>query len=185
MQALTSQGEIVELPKFKYHPDPLATEAIKVSDEECECCGKARGYIYNSNIYAEDEIEFICPWCIADGTAAKKFDGMFSDDYPLQEAGISQEIIDEVCLRTPGYNSWQQEVWQTHCSDACEFHGDVEKEEIEKLSGQALESFLKEEMIKKDLWQNILNNYEKGGNPAIYKFVCRKCSEIIYTMDFT
>ena len=95
----------MKLPKFKYHPDPIPTGAIKVSKEICECCNQARGYMYASSIYAKEEIEFICPWCIADGFAARKFDGIFSDDYPLQQAGISQDIISEVCERTPGYNS--------------------------------------------------------------------------------
>ena len=109
---------------------------------------------------------------------------MFSDDYPLQNAGISEEIISEVCERNPGYNSWQQEEWQSHCGDACEFHGDTEKEELLALSGEVLELFLSKEMIKPDVWVNLLENYEKGGSPAVYKFKCRKCPEIIYTMDF-
>jgi uncharacterized protein CbrC (UPF0167 family) len=92
-KALTLQGSLVELPKFKYHPDPVATGAIKPSEEVCECCNRARGYVYTSTIYAEDEIQFICPWCIADGSAAQKFDGMFSDDYPLKEAGVNEEVI--------------------------------------------------------------------------------------------
>jgi len=174
----------VELPEFKYHPNPIATGAIKTSDEACECCGRERGYIYTSTLYAEEEIEFICPWCIADGSAANKFDGLFSDDYPLQNAKLSEEIISEVCERNPGYNSWQQEEWQSHCGDACEFHGDTEKEELLALSGEVLELFLSKEMIKPDVWVNLLENYEKGGSPAVYKFKCRKCSETIYTMDF-
>ncbi len=107
------KGRTVELPSFQYHPDPIATGAIKASDEVCECCDKPRGYIYTSTIYAEEEIEFICPWCISDGSAANKYDGLFSDNYPLQESGVSQEAISEVCERTPGYNSWQQEEWQS------------------------------------------------------------------------
>ena len=174
----------MELPKFKYHPNPLVTGAIEASNEECECCGKEKGYIYNSILYAEEELEFICPWCIADGSAATKFDGTFIDDYPLQNAGLSQDIMSEVCERTPGYNSWQQEQWQSHCGDACEFHGNPEKEELKALSGKALDSFLIKEMIKHDMWANILESYEKSGSPAVYKFKCRKCPEIIYTMDF-
>jgi uncharacterized protein CbrC (UPF0167 family) len=174
----------VEFPKFKYHPDPISTGAIKESNEECECCEEARGFVNTSNLYAEEDIEFICPWCIADGSAAKKFDGMFSDDFPLQEAGVSEEVISEVCERTPGYNSWQQEVWQAHCGTACEFHGDAEKDELVKLSGEPLETFLRVEMIKPDVWKNILEHYEKGGHSAVYKFKCPECSEIVYTMDF-
>lgn len=174
----------MELPKFKYHPDPLGTGSIEASEEACECCGKETGYIYASILYAEEEVEFICPWCIADGSAAKKYEGTFIDDYPLINAGLCEEVISEVCERTPGYNSWQQEQWQSHCNDACEFHGDAEKEDLQALSGEQLESFLTKELIKPDFWENIIVGYQKGGSPAVYKFKCRKCLEVIYTMDF-
>ena len=175
----------MELPKFKYHPDPIATGNIIKSDDTCECCGTQTGYAYNSNIYAEEEIEFICPWCIANGKAAEKFDGLFSDDYPLVQAGVNEKTIEEVTKRTPGYNSWQQEEWQAHCGDACEFHGDAKKAELEKLEGVNLEEFLKVQMITPEVWKDVLEGYEPGGNPAIYKYVCHQCGEVIYTMDFT
>jgi len=176
----------MELPNFKYHHNPIETGAIEKSDKICQCCNELRGYRYTSTMYAEEDIENICPWCISEGLAAKKFDGFFSDRSPLLEAGISQEIIDEVCKRTPGYSSWQQEVWQSHCDDACTFHGDAKKEELLALDGEALEEFLKVERINKpEIWKEILEYYEEGGNPAIYKFVCTKCSKVIYTMDFT
>jgi len=175
----------MELPEFKYHPNPIATGNIKESSETCECCGKATGYVYNSSVYAEDEIEFVCPWCIANGEAAKKFDAMFSDDDPLIEVGVPENIVEEVTKKTPGYNSWQQEEWQAHCNDACEFHGDAPKEELEKLSGDELSEFLDSQMIKPDVWENILAHYQLGGNPAVYKFLCRHCRKVIYTMDFT
>lgn len=175
----------MEFPTFKYHPDPVSTGAIKESSEVCQRCGEAKGYVYSSILYAKEEVGVICPWCIADGSAAKKFDGMFSDDYPLLAAGVSKEVVSEVCKRTPGYNSWQQEVWQTHCGTACEFHGDSEKEELVKLAGESLARFLRAEMIKPDVWINILEHYGKDGNPAIYKFKCPECSEVVHTMDFT
>ncbi|MCK5338820.1 MAG: CbrC family protein, partial [Bacteroidales bacterium] len=33
----------MDLPKFKYHPDPLKSGSIVRSENECECCGKKRG----------------------------------------------------------------------------------------------------------------------------------------------
>ena len=174
----------MELPKFKYHPDPIFTGVITVSNEVCECCGKAQGYIYKASFYSVEEVKLICPWCIADGSAAEKFDGVFSDEYPLIAAGISAEIIDEVCKRTPGFISWQQETWQSHCGSACEFHGDANKQDLQELSGAKLESFLINSMIKTDHWANILQHYRKGGNPAVYKFKCVKCAQLIFSMDF-
>jgi len=175
----------MDLPKFKFHPNPLATGAIAESNEVCECCEKARGYIYKASFYSTEDVESICPWCIADGSAARKYEGSFSDEYPLISAGVSKESIEEVCQRTPGYNSWQQEVWQCHCGEPCEFHGDAEKQDIEELSGFKLETFLSSNMVKPEYWVGILKRYEKAGNPAVYKFKCVKCGEFIFSMDFT
>ena len=174
----------MQLPEFKYHPEPIATGAIKSSTESCDSCGKKRGYTYTSTIYSKEEVENICPWCIADGSASKKFDGLFSDPHPLAEAGISKDIITEVCTKTPGYNSWQQEEWQHHCDDACEFHGDAHKEELISLEQDSLTEFLNKEMITLSNWEKMLEYYERGGNPAVYKFKCRHCPVIIYTMDY-
>ena len=173
----------MDLPKFKYHQNPILTGSIKESSNVCECCNEHKGYIYTSTMYSEIDVDSICPWCIASGLAAEKFDGRFSDDLPLLAAGVDKAVVKEVCERTPGYNSWQQEEWQAHCGTACEFHGDTEKEELAALSGDELEIFLKVNDIDKSLWLQILDGYQKGGSPAIYKFVCPECSNKIYQMD--
>lgn len=173
------------LPRFRFHPDPIATGAIKKSDKTCQCCGKARGYIYTASFYSRDNVTDICPWCISDGSTAKKYDGSFVDDYPLLEAGIPMAVIIEICERTPGFASWQQEIWQTHCDTACEFHGDAEKHELEKWDNDSLQQFLTEQMLDEKLWEAIVQHYEKGGDPAIYKFKCPSCGKFIYSMDFS
>jgi hypothetical protein len=71
---------MTDLPDFPYHPDPITTGFVEASDTECIGCGKARGFIYTGPVYAVDElVEVICPWCIADGTAATKLDAEFTD----------------------------------------------------------------------------------------------------------
>ncbi|MFH4630854.1 CbrC family protein, partial [Vibrio alginolyticus] len=47
----------MELPTFKYHPDPIKTGALEVTDANCECCGVSRGYRATSTIYSEHDIE--------------------------------------------------------------------------------------------------------------------------------
>jgi uncharacterized protein CbrC (UPF0167 family) len=175
----------MNLPRFRYHPNPIATGAVVPTEDVCECCGKARGYKYNSVVYAEKEVECVCPWCIADGTAAQKLDGMFLDDYPLVQAGVPQSAIDEVCRRTPGYNSWQQQIWQSHCGDACEFHGDASEAELASLGGELLDEFLKREGIKPEHWPRIRENYVPGGDASIFKFVCRTCKLPVYSLDLS
>lgn len=176
-------GVEMDFPQFTYHPHPLDTGAVIASDATCECCGQARGFICSSGMYCRDNVEAICPWCVADGSAADKFNGHFVDDYPLLDAGLDIAIVKEVAERTPGYVSWQQEVWQSHCNDACEFHGDAELADLQALQGEALEDFLAEYLPNHALWQKLLSSYQKGGNPAIYKFKCRHCQQAIFTLD--
>ncbi|MCR9504342.1 CbrC family protein, partial [Vibrio alginolyticus] len=150
----------------------------------CECCGVSRGYRATSTIYSEHDIETICPWCISDGSAAKKFDGEFADPHPLMKARLDKSVVKEVCERTPSYISWQQEVWLSHCGDACEFHGDAEKSDLLQVKDAELEVLLNDQLIGINEWHQIVTYYEKGGNPAIYKFKCRSCGIFTYSLDF-
>jgi uncharacterized protein CbrC (UPF0167 family) len=77
------------LPVFRYHPDPVRSGSIKESASVCKSCGRARGFIYVGPVYAEadDLDDRFCPWCIADGSAAAKFDAYFTN---------VEEIADEV-----------------------------------------------------------------------------------------
>src|SRR5215472_4183672 len=141
------------LPEFRYHPDPIATGTVKPSEKTCRSCDQSRGYIYTASVYAEEDLdEQICPWCIADGSAAAKFDATFSDADPLAGAGIDSSIIEQVTKRTPGYVSWQQEEWLTCCKDACAFHGDADGEELEELSGKPLKKLLSAIEWTKEDW---------------------------------
>jgi uncharacterized protein len=176
----------MEFPKFQYHPDPLSTGSIKASAAVCDCCGSARGFEYTVSLYSSQRTKpKLCPWCISSGEAARKYDGDFSVPFPLQEAGIADSIVKEVSKRTPGYNSWQQEVWESHCEDACEFHGDAKSEEIAGLIGKELTDHLEYVGLSLEQWQSFLHGYQEGGNPAVYKFVCRHCGISIYPLDFT
>ncbi|MEU9879253.1 CbrC family protein [Streptomyces phaeochromogenes] len=78
------------LPVFRYHPDPLAGGSIRASTEKCACCHRSTGWIYTATFYTAQEVDGnFCPWCIADGSAAERFEGDFIDAYGLD--GISDE----------------------------------------------------------------------------------------------
>ncbi|MGE7957109.1 CbrC family protein [Pseudomonas sp. NPDC089530] len=175
------------LPFFRYHPDPLATRSIEASTTSCVCCGQARGYIYTASTYTRQDLpdDSLCPWCIADGSAAKRYELSFSDDYPLLHHGIDEAIIAEVCERTPGYASWQQERWLSCCDDACAFHGDASRDEIEKVGADGLAERFADFGWSRGNWQNLIDGYEPGGNPAIYRFDCLHCKRTHYDLDFT
>ncbi len=62
------------LPQFKYHPKPLETGAFEQDKTvECDCCEQQTSVYYSGPFYCVDEVEHLCPWCIADGSAAEKF----------------------------------------------------------------------------------------------------------------
>jgi uncharacterized protein len=164
------------LPHFRYHPAPQATGVVEASSKVCACCSKARGFIYVGPVYGESDLDSqICPWCIADGTAAASLGASFADSYPLERAGIAREIIDEVNLRTPSYTSWQQESWLTHCEDACEFHGDASVEDVAQVSTETKADWRLEYQLTDEDWAHITAHYQPKGDQAFYKFVCRHC----------
>jgi hypothetical protein len=71
------------LPRFAYHPDPVGTGSIEPRDTSCVCCGQAYGWIYVGPVFAEDDIDDeLCAWCIADGSAARRYQATFTDIYP-------------------------------------------------------------------------------------------------------
>ena len=94
------------IPVFKYHPDPFATGVFRELEEPaaCPCCGKETDVVYEGPFYCVDEVEHLCPGCIASGAAAEKYDGEFQDsastdevDDPARLAGPLRRL-----LRLPG-----------------------------------------------------------------------------------
>ncbi|MFC8097132.1 CbrC family protein [Streptomyces sp. NPDC057363] len=113
-----------DLPFFRYHPEPLASGSIRASAESCACCGRSTGWIYTATFYSAQEVSGrFCPWCIADGSAAQRFAGEFTDSYGLD--GVRDDVLHEVTRRTPGFHAWQDPHWPVHCRDASAFVGEV------------------------------------------------------------
>ena len=173
----------MNLPAFKYHPDPLATGSIKHSDATCECCGQQRGFIYTGHVYCVEELsDCICPWCIADDSAHTKFDAEFTDSAGVggydKSKQISSTVIDEVAFRTPGFSGWQQEHWLACCGDAAAFVGRAGRAELEKQWPDAIPSIQEEcGMIDGAHWQSYLHALDKDGSPTAYVFRCLHCGK--------
>jgi len=75
------QKLLQSLPHFIYHPDPLATGSFVEGEAKvCPSCGKESNVYYALRPYSIEEIEHLCPTCIANGQAAKKFDAEFIQD---------------------------------------------------------------------------------------------------------
>ncbi|MBK7973366.1 MAG: CbrC family protein [Deltaproteobacteria bacterium] len=155
-----------DLPRFTYHPDPIRTGVIEPSSATCVACDRARGWIYTGPVYAHEELDSaLCPWCIADGSAAERFDASFVDGHYLAGA-VADGVIDEVRHRTPGYVSWQGDRWAVHCGDACECHGDLPREVLARLDEDAKAFLWKELELDERRWTALLKSYRPGGQPA-------------------
>jgi hypothetical protein len=162
-------------PRFTYHPDPLATGAVKVSDAPCMCCNRSRGFVYRGSPYSRrnDLDDAICPWCIADGSAARAFDASFVED---SEEELKPAVQRQLFERTPGYESWQGEFWLCHHDDACEFHGDATREDLNALTEEEETLFLAQNEFVQDYWTDLKADHDRRASSiGIYKFRCRHC----------
>ena len=182
-----------ELPYFKFHPNPVETEAFEYDNVICDCCGKETSVYYSGPFYCEGNIEALCPWCIASGKAAKKFDGGFQDYASIEgisadpskanEIDYPAESLKEVTERTPAYNSWQQGFWLGHCGDLCAFVGYVGWAEIENKLDDFfdLESDCREFGLDREDLPKVLKN---NGSCQGYLFQCLTCKKYRLYFDF-
>ena len=170
----------MNLPVFRYHPDPVASGSIVPSQNACRACGQPRGYIYEGSPYAEEDLESaICPWCIADGSAAAQFDAEFVDAAGIGGYGrwdaVPPDVIEEVSRRTPGFTGWQQEQWWTHCGDAAEFLGLAGHEELLTQWPESIDAIRAESGYDDRNWEAYFDRLDVARSPTAYIFRCRHC----------
>jgi len=171
----------MELPVFRYHPDPIASGSIIESDERCHCCGVQRGFIYRASVYWEGRwTPALCPWCIADGAAHKKYDASFNDTSNLEGNGIAANIVDEVAHRTPSFPSWQQERWLACCADAAAFLDRAGYAEIQarhpKFEGPIMKYFVDDLGLDREVAGRLLRELRVDlGGPTVCIFECLHC----------
>jgi uncharacterized protein CbrC (UPF0167 family) len=118
-----------------------------------------------------------CPWCIADGTAASKFDAEFTDVGWNVPPEVSESIRDEVAHRTPGFQAWQQDHWLYHCGDACAFLGQIGRRELGELP-DALDMLLHENDElgwSKHESREYVDRLDADGKTTAYLFRCLVC----------
>ena len=172
----------MDLPTFKYHQDPIATGSVIRSDKQCDVCGIDRGFVYDAGTYGPRDLKAICPWCIADGSAHRKFGVEFVDKDGIggfgQWESISQDRVEEVAFRTPGFAGWQQERWFTHCGDAAEFLGPMGKVEIERLGPDAVEVIRLESGFQGSEWTSYFDSLDASHGPSAYIFRCLHCGRL-------
>ncbi len=168
-----------DLPAFRYHPDPVGTGAVEPIRSRCRSCGEVRGWIYVAVPYAVTDLrDALCPWCIADGSAASTFDARFTDLHPADvPAGVPTAVVEEIVRRTPGFAGWDRERWLFHCDDAAEYLGAVGWDEVADLPDAvaALEADLASRRITGRRARAFLHDLNPDGGSTAYLFRCRTC----------
>ena len=146
------------LPHFIYHPDPLATGSFVEGEAKvCPSCGKESNIYYNLMPYCIDNIENLCPFCIANGLAAKKFDAEF-----VQDA------------------EGQGENWLSCCQDYCAYLGTVGTRELMDMgiAEQVLADY-----EERGEYQDIEEYLVKDGSLCGYLFRCLHCQKYQIGVD--
>ena len=176
----------MDLPEFPYHPDPLATESVEASDTQCASCGQRRGFIYRGPAYSVEEVvDCLCPWCIADGTAAEKFAAEFTDVGWGVPPDVPPSVVQEVATRTPGFSGWQQEHWLYHCGDGAAFLGRAGWVELQRYP-EAIESLRQQvEVGASEEPESYLRELDADGDTTAYLFQCRHCGSHLAYSDST
>ncbi len=174
---------------FPYHPDPLVTGSVVPSDEVCLSCDKRRGYVYVGPVFAEEELdECLCPWCVADGSAAERFDACFTVlvDIHIPD-GVGAGVLEQITTRTPGFIGWQQEHWMFHCQDGAAFLGPVGSKELEAYPDavEVLRHEHDEYGWPPEQVEGYLESLDKDDQPTAYLFECRHCGTHLAYSDFT
>jgi uncharacterized protein len=174
----------MDIPRFKYHPDPIITGSIIESDKKCRCCRKARGYIYVGPVYyaIKKYNKCICPWCIADGSAHEKLDASFTDAEGVGIYGnwdeVPLEMIEEVTNRTPGFSGWQREQWWAHCQEPGQFLGRAGCEELKTYGPEVIKAIQDSTGLGDGEWGQLFPAFDKNGSPTAYLFRCPNCGKI-------
>jgi len=173
----------MELPTFKYHPDPLATGSLVAASETCPACGEARGYAYTGPVYTPRDVPGkLCPWCIADGSAHQRLGATFTDDLGVGGYGdwgaVPETIVQEVCTRTPGFSGWQQERWWTHCGDAAAYLGAAGFAEVQAHGPEVIAQLQRDTGLEGAEWEEYLQALDREGSPTAYLFRCLHCGSV-------
>jgi uncharacterized protein CbrC (UPF0167 family) len=175
------------LPHFRYHPDPVASGSVEASAAACRSCGRARGWLYVGPVYSEDDLDSsFCPWCLADGSAAARFDASFIDDAGF-DAALPTATVDELLHRTPGFASVQPESWPPCCGDATAFIGPMGIAELRRadhtLEGPLMAHIVHGLGISGGAARRLAESLQRDQSPTLMLFRCRHCEAPHFHVD--
>ena len=169
-----------QLPFFSYYRDPMATGSFRTSSVSCVACGRARGVIYVGSVFgdrAEEVDESICPWCLADGSAAERFGVSFASDEDAP-SDVAAAVREELSRRTPCFIGFQSPQWLFHCSDAAVYDKTVGYDGLVATPADLAAVRAAEAGAS---WSDpsdldaFVQALEADGSPTAHMFTCRHC----------
>lgn len=144
----------------------------------CRVCGLTRGWAYVLGAYGADSLrDAVCPWCIADGSAARRFGVRFTEvaDPPRE---VPRAVVTEIETRTPGFSAWQPERWLFHCDDGAAFLGAVGFDDLaahpDALS--AVQNQVRGWGLDDEEVEAVVGSLDVDGEVTAYLFACLHCS---------
>ena len=176
-KARSAGGRIMEeLPTFPLFADPMREGSLKRTNLPCDLCGKTRGCLYKWTKSARDEsleARSICPWCIADGTAAKL-------GIRFHLACLGYSLADKELLEgcTPGYSSWYDNFWETCCGRPCVFLGRAEPSDLRGRWASAVPSIFSSCKFSDQRIEQLIDLMDPESSPCAYVFQCRECGAL-------
>jgi len=175
---------LVTLPTFRYHPDPLKSKVVAASTGPCPRCGLDRGLAYTGPVYAIEHVTGLCFPCIADGSAAYKWDLEFVNPYgpePLDDAARRDELLH----RTPGYFSAQGDPWPVHCADYCALLGPVVWDDISHIEAELAADLSRVATSLEICLADLLSDLKRPASPLwAHLFQCLGCSRHRLVADY-
>ena len=178
------------LPVFRYHADPVRSGSVEQSHTACKCCGQKRGFVYVGPVYAEadDLDEAICPWCIADGSAAAKFEAYFNNVGEIV-GEVPEAVREEIEKRTPGYITLQEGEWRACCGDAMAFimrasEKDLLSREFPKSRSALMKQLILVEKISSPDAAEFVMTLTKDSDHSAFMFRCLKCGKYQFQVEY-
>jgi uncharacterized protein len=141
------------------------------------------GDIYTGSVHADTDLnDALCPWCIADGSAHRRFGAEFVD---LFDGNVPKAMEEEVRFRTPSYTPWQQICWHVCCGEPAEYWGMADKLSIRPEWAGAIPSIRAQIKPADDReLEAYLGSLSTDRGPSAYVFRCKTCRQLYAHTDF-
>jgi uncharacterized protein CbrC (UPF0167 family) len=171
-----------DFPFFKYHPDPIGSGVLVGRESVCPCCGQIRGFAYEGPSFSRADVDNLCPWCVASGEAAEKFELEFVYDDDLEPVKTFGKK-DELQHRTPGYFFATIYEWPVHCDDYCAVLRQVQWPEIAPFSAELAFDLARLQKMHDMSAEQIIDQLH-GTALWAYLFRCLHCGKHRLSADY-